>query len=279
MAQATASIQGQGAPNPPRRFAFLQTSNTYQIFILILTIVSLAIMVVQFLTPIDTPTWQLLNFYNNLTCVIFLIDFALHMFQGPRWQDYFFGERGYFDLLGSIPSLGFSQYTAILRLFRISRLLRLRRLMNPKNRQMLRDEILHNRGSYALFFTVMLIALVILVASIAVLFFESQSPDANITDGGNAVWWAFVTITTVGYGDRFPVTSGGRITGVFVMFAGVGVIGALASILASILVPQPKEPEPKAPEEVSESNLQQELTAIKKELSALRELMEQKHDG
>lgn len=283
MAQASASIQGQGAPNPPRRFAFLQTSNTYQIFILVLTIFSLTVMVIQFLMPQDTETWKLLNFYNNLTCIIFLVDFALHMLQGPRWQDYFVGERGYFDLLGSIPSLGFSQYTAILRLFRISRLLRLRRLMNPQNRKMLRDEILNNRGSYALFITVMMIALVITTGSIFVLYYESKSPDANITTGGDAVWWAFVTITTVGYGDRYPVTSGGRTTAVFVMFAGIGVIGALASILASIVVPQPKAPEPEPPKDVggtpNGTKVEQELADVKKELSALRELLEQKRDG
>ncbi len=284
MATTSASAQGPGAANAPRRFGFLQTSNTYQIFILVLTIFSLTIMVVQFLLPRDSPTWELVNFYNNFTCVIFLIDFVLHMLQGPRWQDYFIGERGYFDLLGSIPSLGFSQYTAILRLFRISRLLRLRRLLNPKNRALLRDEVINNRGAYALFFTAMLVALVITIGSISVLFFESQSPDANILTGGDAVWWGFVTITTVGYGDRYPVTAGGRVTGVFIMVAGVGVIGALASILASILVPQPKESEQdtspeKPPATAGGDAVQQELAAVKSELAALRELLEQKRDG
>ncbi|MCG3142306.1 MAG: hypothetical protein HDKAJFGB_03743 [Anaerolineae bacterium] len=279
MTAASASAHDQNDATPPRRFAFLQTSNTYSIFILVLTILSLALMVVQFLLPPDSETWKLVNLYNNLTCIIFLADFALHMLQGPRWQDYFFGQRGYFDLLGSIPNFGFSQYTAILRIFRISRLLRLRRLMNPANRKLLREEVINNRGAYALFFTLMLVALVITIGSIMVLFFESQSPDANIQDGGDAVWWCFVTITTVGYGDRFPVTEGGRFTGVFIMAAGVGVIGALASILASILVPQPKEPEPQAPQSISASAVEQELAAMKKELGALRELLEQARNG
>jgi voltage-gated potassium channel len=71
---------------------------------------------------------------------------------------------------------------------------------------------------------------------VLVLQFESKSPDANIHTGGHALWYALVTITTVGYGDRYPVTSGGRVTAMFIMFAGVGIIGALASILASLLV-------------------------------------------
>lgn len=264
--------------------AKLLQSNTYTIFILVLTIYSLIIMVVQMLVTVldpNSPTWRLVNFYDNLICLIFLFDFALHMLHTPVKRDYFIGERGYFDLLGSIPSFGFGvfQYVALLRLFRLSRLMRLRRILNPKNRALLKKEILENRGSYALFITILMAVIVITAASILVLYFESQSPNANITDGGDAVWWAIVTITTVGYGDRFPVTLGGRLTGVVVMFSGVGIIGALASILASILVPQPKEEEPTDAEpmdapQVSSNAVEQELKAVKDELAALRQMLE-----
>ncbi len=81
--------------------------------------------------------------------------------------------------------------------------------------------------------------------------FESRAPNANILTGGEALWWSVVTITTVGYGDFYPVTDLGRLVAVFVMFAGVGIIGALASILASLLVsPAPAdEPEEAAGDE------------------------------
>ena len=100
--------------------------------------------------------------------------------------------------------------------------------------------------------------------------FEVRSPDANITSGGDALWWAIVTITTVGYGDFFPVTAGGRITAFFVMFAGVGIIGALASILASLLVsPASDQPEADAaPVAIEpEPGIHQELRAIRAELA------------
>src|SRR5204862_4666585 len=94
-------------------------------------------------------------------------------------------------------------------------------------------------GQYAAFITLLSAMIVLVVSSVLVLEFETFAPPgkANITTGGDALWWAVVTITTVGYGDTYPVTMLGRLTGVAVMFSGVGIIGALASILASILVP------------------------------------------
>jgi voltage-gated potassium channel len=272
------------------KIAGLLESNSYIIVVLILTLFSLATMVVQFLLPEGTQTWDLVNFYNNLTCIFFLVDFAMRLIAQPKKRDYFIGQQGYFDLLGSIPSFNivpaFAQYSGLLRLFRLSRLLRLRRFMNPENRALLKNEILNNRGSYAALLTVLMALLVICTASIFVLFFESKSPDANITTGGDSIWWSIVTITTVGYGDRYPVTPGGRSTAVLVMFAGVGIIGALASILASILLPPPKkeeeakEPPPAAsPPALPDSDIAQELTAVKSELAALRQLLEKRESS
>lgn len=271
------TVQAAPTIHYPKITNLLQ-SNTYTIFILVLTIVSLTIMVIQFLLDPESATWQLVSVYDNLICVIFLIDFAMHMLAAPRKRDYFIGERGYLDLLGSVPSFGAGifRFAGLLRLFRLSRLFRLRKILNPENRALLKKEILVNRGSYALFITLMLVAIVLMFASIFMIFFESQSPDANITNGANALWWAVVTITTVGYGDRYPVTAGGRIVAVFVMFSGVGIIGALASILASILVPQPKEPEQPDPDAIP---VEQELAAVKTELVSLRELLEKQQSG
>jgi voltage-gated potassium channel len=268
------------------RIAGLLNSNSYIIVVLILTLFSLVLMGVQFLLAEGTETWKLVNVYNNLTCIFFLIDFAMRMIAQPRKRDYFIGQQGYFDLLGSIPSFGISRFGGLLRLFRLSRLLRMRRFMNPQNRAILKNEILNNRGNYAALLTVLMAMLVICTASILVLYYESKSPDANISTGGDAIWWAVVTITTVGYGDRYPVTLGGRTTAVFVMFAGVGIIGALASILASILIPPAKkEEEPETPQPVENSPavsspaIEHELAAVKTELAALRQLLEKREGG
>jgi voltage-gated potassium channel len=216
--------------------------NAYEIFILVLTLFSLLLIVLQLL-PIDDDTRFLVGVYDDLVCVIFLIDFAYNMAITRPRRDYFIGESGWLDLIGSIPSVPWLPYTGLLRLARLARLLRIRRSLGGQaGRELLRD-VVRNRGQYAVFITLLSALVVLSLSSIAVLQFESKSPDANIHTGGDALWWAVVTITTVGYGDRFPVTGLGRATAFLVMLAGVGIIGALASILASFLVTSPQEAE------------------------------------
>jgi voltage-gated potassium channel len=69
-----------------------------------------------------------------------------------------------------------------------------------------------------------------------VLLFEKHATGSNIHDYGDALWWAVVTVTTVGYGDRFPITGGGRAVAVILMMVGIGLIGVLTATVASFFV-------------------------------------------
>lgn len=263
--------------------------NAYNIFILILTLQSLLIMVLLIL-PLEPAMHSALFFFDNIICVIFLADFFYNLTGSTPKRQYFIYHRGWLDLLGSIPSLGFFQLSALLRLARLSRLARITRLLGGQNRKALVEDVVKNRGQYAFFITFLAAYLVLTSATVLMLQFESKSADANITTGGDALWWGFVTITTVGYGDFYPVTPLGRATAVFVMLAGVGIIGSLASILASILVPSADETAAAASTasgtgdaEVSTTqlaeasgSLQAELSQIRTELAAMRELLAQR---
>jgi Ion transport protein len=267
------------APSPVLR----QHGNAYNIFILVLTIGSLVIMA-MLLLPVDEDTRILLTAYDNAICFVFLGDFVYNIVGSRPKRGYFIDQRGWLDLLGSIPTLGFFQLTALFRLARLSRLARISKLLRGNNRKELVRDVLENRGQYATFITLLAGGLVLSVASVVVLQVESRSPDANITTAGDALWWGFVTITTVGYGDQFPVTLLGRSMGVLLMLAGIGIIGALASILASLLVPPPKDEEPAATAaqpvaaaapDRTEAILA-ELTGLRSEIAALREAVERK---
>jgi voltage-gated potassium channel len=281
--------------SPSVRF---EHSNSYNIFILVLTVMSLIIMALLIL-PLPEAVHQILNVYDNLICIVFLADFALNWTRAERKRDYFIGQRGWLDLLGSIPSLGLfsssaGKLVALFRLARLSRLTRIVRLMRGQAGKELVLDVLRNRGQYAAFITILAALIVLVTSSVLVLEFEVSAPGANITTGGDALWWAVVTITTVGYGDKYPITTLGRLTGVMVMFAGVGIIGALASILASVLVPPvdleettaaTREPttSPSAPttsvpvppiaatgSSLTASTLETELAGLRAEIEALR---------
>jgi voltage-gated potassium channel len=245
-------------------------SNAYELFILVVTVFSLIVMVALVLPTLSKSTTQLLEIYDNSICFLFLFDFGLRLKRAPSKRGYFFNGRGWLDLLGSIPSFGLSPYTALLRLARLSRVTRISRLLRGKSKRELVTDVLDNRGRYAVFVTLLAALLVLAVSAVMVLQFESKSSDANIKTGGQALWWAVVTITTVGYGDYYPVTPGGRLTATVVMFCGVGIIGSLASILASVLVPSPKTPDAPPDGQATLTDIQRSLAEIHRELGAIQ---------
>jgi voltage-gated potassium channel len=103
------------------------------------------------------------------------------------------------------------------------------------------NEVVNNRAGIALYITMFSLIVLVELASIFVLKAEAANPEANLTSAADAVWWVFVTVTTVGYGDRFPTTTWGRLLGVLVMFGGIALIGVLASFLSSFFLSPPKK--------------------------------------
>jgi voltage-gated potassium channel len=117
------------------------------------------------------------------------------------------------------------------------------RLMGKRGARHMLREFLGNRAQSALLTLLFFIILVLEFGGMAMVAVESSSSEANIHTPFDAVWYTFVTITTVGYGDRYPVTTEGRLIGIVIMTAGVGLFGTLTGYLANAFLAPPKRKE------------------------------------
>ncbi len=137
---------------------------------------------------------------------------------------------GWIDLISSIPALEYVRPGRALRLIRLLRILRAFR-----STKVLLNHVFRRKAQGA-FTTALIVAiLMLLFSSIAILQVENAE-NSNINTAEDALWWAFVTITTVGYGDKFPVTTEGRIIAGFLMTTGVGLFGIFTGYVASLFV-------------------------------------------
>src|SRR6478672_4974098 len=123
-----------------------------------------------------------------------------------------------------------------------------------------------------------LVFAVIILGGIGVYLVEHNRPGANITTLGNALWWAVITITTVGYGDYTPITPIGRVIAVVVMFSGIGIVVSLVTLLSQRRL-QHTESMLKAKTENRPKLLGDETkTAIKDEIDGIEKMTEEDFD-
>ncbi len=155
----------------------------------------------------------------------------------------------------------------LLPMFRPLRVLRLATVISVLHRQ-LRDDV---RGR-VLVYGVGTVTLVGFVAALAVLDAERDAPNASITTFGDALWWVVTTVTTVGYGDRCPVTVEGRIVAGALMLGGIALLGVVTASIASWFVETVRESDREAAEDV-ERNVElteAQLDTVLAELRAVR---------
>ena len=201
----------------------------YDLVIGILAIFSLIILIPIYFGNLSSEDKLILTYLEDALCVIFLLDFfrSLHLAQ-YKWG-YFLRGGGWLDLLGSIPISAFA-------IFRIARLFRIVRLLQKMTGGELRRMFTGRLAQNTLLFTLVIALILVFTISWLVLLAEQGAPNANIKTYHDAVWWAFVTITTVGYGDYYPVTGWGQSLAVILMFFGLGIIGVLSSYLSSTFI-------------------------------------------
>ena len=216
----------KNAPRP-------QELTFFNILIIVLSIYVLVSLLVDTLFRLPHEVSRMLGIVDNLICIVFLADFGGRFYKAEN--KVVFMKWGWIDLVSSIPTFDFLRVGRGLRLVRLIRILRA-----FKSTKHLVEHVFKDRTKGALTSAAIIAVLMILFSSVSILQVEVD-PLSNIRTAEDALWWSYVTITTVGYGDLYPVTSEGRIIAAALMTVGVGLFGTFTAFLASWFVGEKKK--------------------------------------
>jgi voltage-gated potassium channel len=185
---------------------------------------------------------------------LFAVDYAIRLYlSDTRWR---FVRRNVVDLLSIV--------LPVLRPLRLLRLIALIRVLNRRA-----ESSLHGRVAI---YVLTSGSLLVFVASVAALDAERRNPHANITTFGDALWWSATTVTTVGYGDHYPVTVEGRFVAVALMIGGIALLGIVTASIATWLLSRVREQGLSSEERLTRQleDVQDELTELKQLVRGLR---------
>jgi voltage-gated potassium channel len=241
-----AAEEGADAPRP----SGLKNPG-YEIFVGALSILSILNLILMYAFQ-DQQLDYVLMVMNVPITLIFFIDFLYRFKTAPDRSFYFWRNWGWADLLASLPF----QQTKILRVFRLVKVYRLLKEYGARN---IGRAIIKERAGSALLMLLLIGILVMEFGSLEMLRIEADAPGANITTASDAIWYNIVTMSTVGYGDQYPVTNPGRVLGSIIIIVGVGIFGTLTGYLANLFL----SPTSKVEEEGTEPTIQHKLTALK----------------
>ena len=223
-----------------------------QIVVLVLCIYVLIALFVDTAFNLPLETSVLLNRIDNIVCFFFIGDFILNIATAKSKLGYL--KWGWVDLISSIPNLQMLRWGRFVRVIRILRILR-----GVRSIHLIIQFLFKNRAKGTFASVSMISFFIVVFSSIAILNCE-VAPDSNIKTASDALWWSFVTITTVGYGDFYPTTSMGRVIASTLIMAGVGLFGTFTAYVASFFMHY---------EDGQDTELLEELKKVKAQLKSL----------
>jgi len=200
----------------------------FPVAILVLTVLNLCALVADTVLALPQEMTRLIHAIDTAVCGVFFFDFAIQLYRAE--SKFAFLKWGWIDLIACIPNIDFLRWGRLVRVLRIIRLFRGMRSLQKILKMIFQDRIETGVVSLGL-----MLFLLVAFTSVSVLMCENHA-DGNIKTAEDAVWWSVVTVTTVGYGDKYPVTTEGRIIGSMLMIAGVGTFAALSGLAASFFL-------------------------------------------
>ena len=226
----------------------------YLVFMLVLSLIALGALAVETVFPLDQGTRTILAYGDSLVCILFFLDFLILLRRAEnKWK--YLVTWGWLDLLSSVPAISAFRLARAVRIVRILRVLR-----GVRAARILTRFVLEKRAQSAFLAAALITIILVAVSAISVLHFEVPA-GGTIKTPEDAVWWAIVTITTVGYGDKIPVTSEGRLVAAILMVAGLGLFGTISGTVAAWYL---------AP---ADTKREDQITALRKEVAELKSLL------
>jgi voltage-gated potassium channel len=236
----------------------------FNLLVFVLSVFVILSLIVTSFVKLTDENLRLLRDIDYFICLVFFIDFLIQFFTAENKLHYM--KWGWIDLLSSIPIL---DYFLAARLFRVVQLLRVLRAF--RSLEHLSSFYFASRVKGAFTSVGIIAVLMVIFCAIGILNLEKDVPGSNIKTAEDALWWAWVTITTVGYGDRYPVTTEGRIVAVALITVGVGLFGTFTAYVASWFV-EKREEEVVAEKERGVENERLRVEYEKQKLDAKKEV-------
>ena len=199
-------------------------------------IASLVTFSIETLPDLSPRARQWLHFFEVFTVAVFTIEYVLRVWTADRKLSFVFSFYGIVDLVAILPfylTAGLVDLRSIraFRMLRLFRLLKLTRYNAAAGRFMLALKIAKDELILFSFLAVILLYL----SAVGIYYFERDAQPEVFRSIFDALWWAVATLTTVGYGDVYPVTTGGRLFTFIVLMVGLGIVAVPTGLVASAL--------------------------------------------
>jgi len=207
----------------------------FDLVVQILIVLSIVTFSVETLPNLDTGTRELLEITEVIIVIIFTLEYFLRLYVAEKKISYVLSFYGVVDLIAILPFYILSgvdlQSVRVFRMLRFFRAIKLFRY-NKAMRRFLRAFAIIKEE--IILFTVVT-AMLLYLSAVGIYYFENEAQPEAFKSIFHSLWWAVATLTTVGYGDIYPVTIGGRIFTFVILMIGLGIIAVPAGLLASAL--------------------------------------------
>ncbi len=207
----------------------------FDIFIQSLIVLSLISFSIDTLPDLSENIKRLLKITEAIVVVIFTVEYLLRLFIADKKLQFVFSFYGLIDLFAILPfyvARGIDlRSVRIFRLFRLVRAFKIFRY--SKAIQRFKIAFLEVKEELTLFLVAT--GFLLFITSVGIYYFENSAQPEQFKSVFHCLWWAIVTLTTVGYGDVYPVTVGGKIFTSFIVIIGLGIIAVPTGLVASAL--------------------------------------------